>query len=206
MSSPSRMGAWCKPRPHPQKLPDTGLWSNQAEFATLGRMDVRIERIAFEDKEIGRRFLQLYLHDLSEFAGDTANADGTFAYRYFDHYWAEHRDRARHPFWVLADGRRVGFALVRERTNEVGREFTEIAEFFVLRGLRRTGVGREAALVLFGMFSGDWHVQEHVRNVGAIAFWRGVICEFTGDNYSDRTMFVATFQDFTSNGPPTRGS
>lgn len=55
-------------------------------------------------------------------------------------YW-EKEDH--HPFLIRADGEVAGFAMVRPYSDERGR--MEIGEFFVLRKLKRRGIGRQAA-------------------------------------------------------------
>ena len=50
-----------------------------------------------------------------------------------------------------------------------------MAEFFVMRKYRRTGVGTDAARAIFERFPGAWQVREEEANVGAIHFWRRAI-------------------------------
>ena len=61
-----------------------------------------------------------------------------------------------------------------------------MAEFFVLRGERRRGIGRAAALALFERFGGRWEVAQLRDNGPARAFWRTVITEYTGGRYEER--------------------
>jgi predicted acetyltransferase len=46
-----------------------------------------------------------------------------------------------------------------------------VAEFFVVRGARRRGVGTRAAHAVFGRFPGAWEVRVRKENVAAMAFW-----------------------------------
>ena len=50
-----------------------------------------------------------------------------------------------------------------------------LAEFFILKRYRRTGVGRQAARALFDRFRGRWQLSILARNAPAIAFWRRVL-------------------------------
>ena len=53
-------------------------------------------------------------------------------------------------------------------------------EFFVLRGLRRTGVGRDAAFLLWNRIPGRWIVRVSMSNSSGLAFWRRAIAKYTG--------------------------
>ena len=105
---------------------------------------------------------------------------------YFDVYWL---DAQRYPFKVMVNGEVAGFALVRELEPYVH----SIAEFFILRRHRGSGVGRSAAFSLFDRFPGTWHVAEDENNAPAQRFWRRVINE-----YSD-----GTFEEAWSESQPT---
>jgi predicted acetyltransferase len=118
------------------------------------------------DESILRNLLELYLHDFSEMTGADVDAHGLFGYRWLDSYWTE---PDRHPFLIRADGRLAGFALVRSGTPH------DMAEFFVLRKYRRSGVGLLAARAVFAAFPGEWQVREMTANTGATAFWRTAI-------------------------------
>lgn len=127
---------------------------------------IELEPVDYADKVVLRRLIELYIYDYSEYMGWDVDAHGVFGYRYLDHYWTE---SDRHPFFIRVDGRLAGFALVRSGTPH------GMAEFFVMRRYRRTGVGRQAAQILFERFPGAWEVSQLVTNVTGTTFWRSVI-------------------------------
>jgi predicted acetyltransferase len=127
---------------------------------------VQVDVATVHDRAALRQLLELYAHDFSERNGADVGDDGLFAYPYLDAYWQE---PDRHPFLFRVDGRLAGFALVRSGAPH------DMAEFFVLRKYRRSGVGRDAARTVFARFPGEWQVREQFENTGAIAFWRGAI-------------------------------
>ena len=142
--------------------------------------DLRIELVAESENELLRNLMQVYRHDLSEFTDEEPDVHGSFGVgSYFDAYWIEEE---RHPFKILKRGRPAGFALVREL--EDGSH--SMAEFFILRSHRRTGLGRNAATVLFDYFSGTWRVAQDESNEPAQKFWRSVIEEYTGGEFSEQ--------------------
>jgi predicted acetyltransferase len=86
------------------------------------------------------------------------------------------RDPAAHPFVILADGARAGFARVTRLPAwpRGGADF-RMSEFYIAPVARRRGVGARAAMVLFNRFEGEWEVLEDAENRAALAFWRRVI-------------------------------
>ncbi len=146
-------------------------------------MDVQVVEASLDQRPVLHRLMQLYLHDTSEFTGDDANGDGVFSYRYFDEYW---REPDRSPFLIYSDANLAGFVLVNTYTVvlEQGTGMS-IAEFFVMRKYRRQGVGRWAAFHAFDRFPGLWEVREHSDNLAGQQFWRSIIGEYTGGEYSE---------------------
>lgn len=138
----------------------------------------------FRDRPILWRLLQLYLHDFSEVDRHTLNARGEFEYRWFDRYWS---DPERTPLLVRVEGKWAGFALVR-----LG-EPNEMAEFFVMRKYRRSGIGRRVAAECFRRFPGNWRIHEVRGNAAAVAFWRAVI-PVPFDETSNSTGTAQTFE------------
>ncbi len=143
-------------------------------------MSLRIQLTTEAEKPIIRNLMQAYEHDLSEFTGAVPDADGLFSVgNYFDVFWTEIE---RHPFLILYNDQPAGFALVRE----VEKNVFSMSEFFVVRSLRRTGLGKEAAITLFDRFEGTWHVAQDENNHAAQKFWRKIIAEYTGGDYSEQ--------------------
>lgn len=96
------------------------------------------------------------------------------------------RNPTSHPFVILADGRRHGFALVSQRAAwPSGSAQFRMSEFFVAPTMRRCGVGMRAASLLFSRFAGEWEVLEDETNRDALAFWRRVIGLHTGGRYRE---------------------
>ena len=147
-----------------------------------GLLGVTLSEIPYEDKSVLRNLMELYLHDHSEFDGADVDVHGLFGYRYIDHYWTE---EGRYPFLIRVAGHIAGFVLVRRLSDELEAAKHSIAEFFVMRKYRQQGVGRQAAHRVFDLFPGDWHVGQGADNQGGQAFWRQVIGEYTGGEYTE---------------------
>lgn len=141
--------------------------------------EVSLEAATLQDAPLLANLLELYIHDLSEvFPQIELGSDGRFGYDKLPLYWSE--PERRFPFLLRADGRVAGFALVT-RGSPVSDDpkVFDLAEFFVLRRYRRTGVGARAAWLLWDRFPGRWIVRVSEGNRGALPFWTGVIAEYS---------------------------
>jgi predicted acetyltransferase len=148
-----------------------------------GFLTMHIQVLAAQASDAPRmaNLLELYLHDFSEFVPSDIGEDGRFGYPYLAAYWQE---RERFPFLIRVDAALAGFALVRQRSLLSGApDVMDIAEFFVLRGWRRRGIGRTAAHTLFRGFPGRWEVRVLEANVGALPFWEQTVAAYTQHHF-----------------------
>lgn len=134
-----------------------------------------VERASAAERGAVDRLLQLYLHDFSEIgpSGDPVfqiGDDGRFPCDDFDEYWEDDAELSVHVF--RQGGRLTGFAFVNAWSPSGQHIDHGLAEFFVLRGHRRSGVGWDAAIRLFSQSPGVWEVGVRGYNVPAMNFWR----------------------------------
>jgi len=124
--------------------------------------------------------LELYIHDLSEaFPLMELGTDGRFGYDKLPLYWSE--PGRRFPFLIRCGTRVVGFVLVtRGSPASDDPDVFDVAEFFVIRRHRRSGVGRQASFLVWDRLPGRWIVRVSDGNTGALPFWERVIAEYTG--------------------------
>jgi predicted acetyltransferase len=141
-------------------------------------MDVEVIQATREQEPVLANLLELYAHDFSEFVELELGPDGRFGYTHLHKYWEE---PGRHPFIIKAGGRLAGFVFVRKGSAVSGdADVWDVAEFFVVRGLRRHGVGMKAAREVWTKFPGRWEVRVLERNEKAAAFWQRAIGDFLG--------------------------
>jgi predicted acetyltransferase len=138
---------------------------------------VSLDAATSGDATLLGNLLQLYIHDLSAVFPDVAmGPDGRFGYPELPLYWAE--PERRFPFLIRCDDHVAGFILAtRGSPVSDDPETFDVAEFFVLRRYRRTGVGRRAASLLWSRFAGRWTVRVTEANPAALAFWEDVVNE-----------------------------
>jgi predicted acetyltransferase len=131
-----------------------------------------------DQEPIVANLLELYAHDFSEFFDLELGADGRFGYQDLPLYW---REPGRHPFLFRIDGKLAGFVLVKRNSEMSGNEATwDMAEFFVVRGYRRLGIGTDVAHQVWQRFPGLWEVRVMESNP-ALRFWERAISAFTGE-------------------------
>ncbi len=140
---------------------------------------VRLDAATSKDAVLLANLLELYIHDLSDvFPHVELGEDGRFGYRSLPLYWSE--PERRFAFLIRDDETVAGFALATRGSPAVDDPgVLDVAEFFVLRRYRRSGVGRQAAFALWKQLPGRWIVRVAESNQRALAFWRPVIAEFT---------------------------
>ncbi len=131
--------------------------------------------------------LELYVHDLSEIFPVVLGADGRFGYERLPLYWTE--PDVRHAFLIKSGSQVAGFALAtRGSPASDNPEDFDVAEFFVLRGYRRSGVGRQAAMALWDTIRGQWVVRVSEANRGGLPFWRQVVQSYASGAFEERTQ------------------
>ncbi len=147
-------------------------------------MHVEIQPVNIEDRPVLDNLYQFYLYDFSEFLGIPVARYGLFLTGETDGCCTE---QWRHPFFIRADGELAGFVIVDRHSEHPNSDQTEneIAQFFVMRSLRRKGVGQQAAILTFEQFPGAWVVKQMGENKAAITFWRKLIDQYTGGHFSD---------------------
>lgn len=148
---------------------------------------IHISAASDADMPILANLFQLYRYDISGLrgeAGQDIQPDGRYP---LPRYLADSRTDPRcAPFLVYVDGHLAGFVLVRAYSQLTGDQgIHDILEFFIMRKFRGRGVGTIVARRTFAQFPGTWEVREHRRNHPAQRFWRRVIADYTGGQYTE---------------------
>jgi predicted acetyltransferase len=133
---------------------------------------------AMDRRETIANQFQFYVHDFTELWATPQvelGEDGRFPpYPWLESYWV---DPQREPLLILARDALAGFVLINRESHSGAPCDFSMAEFFVARHHRRSGVGRAAALQAIGARPGLWEIAVARRNSPALAFWRGVAAE-----------------------------
>jgi predicted acetyltransferase len=104
-----------------------------------------------------------------------------------------HDECADYNWWVRDDckqyliqveGQPAGFVIINAGPADLPKDVEyDLLDFFIAHKYRRRGVGRQAAHGAFDLFHGRWEVAQLTGNAAAVAFWNGVIREYTGGQY-----------------------
>ena len=111
----------------------------------------RLRPLGPSDRPLVENLWQCYQHDLSEFRGSLPGPDGRYK---FDRVATYLGSPDRSADLVEVDGSPAGFVMVREQ--EPGSRV--LGEFFVVRSLRRQGLGRDVATEVIGRSPGRWEL------------------------------------------------
>lgn len=134
-------------------------------------------RATADDEQKLSHLLELYAHDLSDVFGLELDETGRYGYDKLKHYFTELE--TRHAFLVRYRGHLAGFALAtRGSPASEDAEVYDVAEFFIVRAHRRSGLGRQVAFRLFDALAGRWFVRVSSGNAAALKFWGRVIEEY----------------------------
>ncbi len=144
-------------------------------------MNITIDPVSVEEKEILRNLMEKYDYEFSQYDGRDVNPLGLYGYDWLDNYWT---DKSRHAFFIRVDGKLAGFAMVIGYTEVFKDAQYSMSEFFVMYKYRRLGVGSFAAKTMFDRFPGVWELKRHPKNVGSVFFWDHVIDSYTGGDYT----------------------
>jgi len=164
-------------------------------------VSIRDAKRSPDDRKWIQSVYREYLSDLATLNTGIFPVLGEYGHREPDLLARWFADDRSHPLVIVKDEELAGFALiVRPPVLSQSRPAIDyrLSEFFVQHKVRRLGVGRDAATLIFNRFAGQWEVTEYVRNAGAVSFWRRVISLYTGGAYTERSADGEVRQLFRS--------
>lgn len=167
--------------------------SHMNEQGTDPSATVEITLATSQEQGVLANLYQLYIHDFTDFVAQSLANDGRFTYDPLPSYWTE---AGRFPFIVRVDGKLAGFALVKKGSDFSAKsEVWNMADFFIVRGVRRRGVGQRVAKNIWQKFPGPWEIRVITTNFPAHHFWAKAISRYRG---------TAVAPQLVTNGKETR--
>jgi predicted acetyltransferase len=134
------------------------------------------------DRDLVERLWQLHAHDLSEYRGSLPGEDGRYRADRVERYFTEPDRRV----YLVQTGAPVGFVMVRQPATGP----SVLGELFVVRAVRRRGLGRDAARKAIATRAGRWEVAFQEENPGAARFWRRIATELAGTDWREEARPV----------------
>jgi predicted acetyltransferase len=145
-------------------------------------MNIIIEPIKIEEKEVLKNLGEHYIYELSQYSSIDVNDFGLYdALDDLDLYWT---DEDRHPFFIRVDNKLAGFILIfNDRQVKKIETNYSIDDFFVMYKYKRQGIGKYCINNILNKFNGKWQIWYHPRNEVAEKFWIKTIDEYTKGNF-----------------------
>lgn len=150
----------------------------------VSQPEVSVRLVTPAEQPVLERLWLMFRHDLSEFRGVLPNPDGTFR---SERLLAALADPDWAAYLIWKQDRPVGLALVRAPDEPV----RVLNAFFVVRALRRAGVGSRAVRNLLLKHPGRWEVAFQADNETAVRFWRRVATEMAGQHWAEERAVPA---------------
>ena len=131
------------------------------------------------DAQLIDRLWQLYGHDMSQFRGTLPDAEGRYKLGRLEGYLAD--PTANSGYLATYGGAPAGFAFVMYPSGPTHH----MGDFFVVRAVRRRGVGDYVARTLIEQYPGPWEIAFQDSNPGAPEFWKRVVASIVGDAWRE---------------------
>jgi len=121
------------------------------------------------------QLLQQYLQEMAQYYDLAMDADGNYAYRYFDAYFT---DPDRKAFLICCGEKTAGFALINPHSYIEKTPDHVLAEFFILPEYRRMHIGYESAQCILHSFPGRWEIKYNEKNAAASKLWNRIASQY----------------------------
>lgn len=150
--------------------------------------EVKLEPVTIEFKEKLKSLMNLYLHDLSEFAFDIKiNEDGKFEYEGIELYFKSEDLR---PFFITYKEEVAGFVLLNTgKYIPKDRDYV-VHELFVLKYFRKKGIANTAIKNLLEIYRGKYEIGQISSNKLAVNFGQIFIKNMVLDMENQRQQLI----------------
>lgn len=143
-------------------------------------MSIELKPVSFEEKEVLNNLLEKYYYEFSQYDKIPFNNNGLFNYRYLNSYWT---DDGRFAYFIFADNKLEGFALINKHP-ECDRQIDwAVAEFFVSYNYRNSGVATMIMDKIFAIHKGYWHIKYHSANIASVKLWNKIAKKYSNNDY-----------------------
>ena len=155
-------------------------------------MNIAIELVKKEEKEILKNLLEKYNYEFSQYNDLDVNNLGLYGYDYLDCYWTEEN---RFPYFIKVNDKLAGFVMVNDYQEvNLNTKYT-ISEFFIMYKYRQKGIGKYAVKYILNKYKGKWQLKYHPKNETSKIFWNKTIEEYTKGNYEIKNNLKETIYE-----------
>ena len=138
-------------------------------------MDLGLDKVINNDKEILFRLLQYSLYEESLYDGNEMNDKGLFDYKTFDSFF-DNNDKCAYFIKEKNSNKLLGFVMII--TNNKGYR---IEDFMVIPKYRNKKIGKQIAFMCFDKYKGYWEISPSLGSESAYIFWKKTIDEYTNN-------------------------
>ena len=144
-------------------------------------VEIYLERVEEDEKNILYRLLQYSLYEESFHDGNEMNEEAIYEYKYFEKYFT---DDDRDAFFIREknSNKLLGFVMINTYMQKFSSGHS-IAEFMVIPSYRRNKIGKKTAYLCFDLYQGNWEVSPALGSESAYQFWKTVIDSYTNSNH-----------------------
>lgn len=140
------------------------------------------------DYSVIQNMARFYAYDISRYCGQSYEGwefpeTGLYECTDFLHYFNKPDN---HVFFIKVNEELAGFAIV-DTFPKLPEVAFNMGQFYIVAKYQRSGIGKQAAKLLFDQFPGEWSVGVIPENTRALHFWRQVIEEYTHGNFTEIT-------------------
>lgn len=143
---------------------------------------LRLVAVTAAERPRFEAMFQYYLYDMAEFTGARLSSSGQYKYPFstLDVYWQNPQFQ---PYFAFSGNELVGFALVRPCPEDPQR--FDMEQFFILRHLRRQGLGQSLLQGCVERHPGRWRIRVMTGNERAWQFWTAAIASLNPCGYEE---------------------
>lgn len=159
-------------------------------------MPLRLVNASHDHEGALAQLQQLYLHDLSEFAGFQPDEDGRFCPSFFVF------EDGQQFNLVMLRGIPAGFVCFKPRLGVDNQKEFSLIHLFIVRCYRRLGIGEEISRMLFEKYPGAWEVRVLETNEIGTAFMRQVLRRYTFKQFRELSSYDGRHRVFEFQSKP----
>jgi predicted acetyltransferase len=150
-----------------------------------------VRRVGLADRVVLERLWLMFRHDLSEFQGQLPRPDGSYRTGWLEKVLTGDPEWA--GYLVYEGESPVGFCFMRA----LGQPVRVLNAFFMVRPVRRNGLGLRAVLEVLAQHPGPCEVAFQENNAKAVRFWERVATAVAGDRWTSERRPIAGKPDAT---------
>ena len=140
------------------------------------KSNIQIIPASIEQQPVIAQLYELYTYEMTDLTDFDINDNGYYGYQDLPLFW---NTPNRYPYLIWVNKKLAGFVLVQQGSPvDDNPDIWDVAEFFVMRKFRKSGIGQFVAQSIWTTHKGLWQVRVWDNNLTAYHFWHNTIEKF----------------------------